>query len=113
MGDWPLLSLVTFLPLVGAAFIFLVRGEPEVVARNARSVALWTSLVTFLLSLLVWGNFDPTQAGYQLVEKATGCRAWASATTWASTASRSGSCCSAPCSPWSASWAPGTRSSTG
>ena len=70
MGDWPLLSLVTFLPLVGAAFIFLVRGEPEVVARNARSVALWTSLVTFLLSLLVWGNFDPTQGGYQLVEKA-------------------------------------------
>jgi NADH-quinone oxidoreductase subunit M len=69
MGDWPLLSLVTFLPLVGAAFIFFIRGEPEVVARNSRSVALWTSLVTFLLSLLVWGNFDPAQAGYQLVEK--------------------------------------------
>lgn len=70
MGDWPLLSLVTFLPLVGAAFILFVRGEPEVVASNAKSVALWTSLVTFLLSLLVWGNFDSAQAGYQLVEKA-------------------------------------------
>jgi NADH-quinone oxidoreductase subunit M len=69
MGDWPLLSLVTFLPMVGAGFIFFIRGEPEVVARNSRSVALWTSLVTFLLSLLVWGNFDPAQPGFQLVEK--------------------------------------------
>ena len=31
---------------------------------------LWTSLVTFLLSLMVWGNFDPAQGGFQLVEKA-------------------------------------------
>ncbi len=72
MSDWPLLSLVTFLPLVGAAFILLIRGEPAVVAQNSRSVALWTSLVTFLLSLLVLGNFDPGQAGFQLVEK----RSW-------------------------------------
>ena len=69
MSDWPLLSLTTFLPLVGAAFIAFIRGEPEIVARNARSVALWTSLVTFVLSLLVWANFDSGQAGYQLVER--------------------------------------------
>ena len=69
MSDWPLLSLTTFLPLVGAAFIAFIRGEPEVVARNARSVALWTSLVTFVLSLLVWANFDPSQGGFQLVER--------------------------------------------
>ena len=70
MSDWPLLSLVTFLPLVGAAFIVFIHGEPEVVARNSRSVALWSALVTFVLSLMVWGNFDPAQAGFQLVEKA-------------------------------------------
>lgn len=69
MSDWPLLSLVTFLPLVGAAFILFIRGEPEVVAQNARSVALWTSIITFLLSLLIWANFDSSQGGYQLVEK--------------------------------------------
>ena len=51
MGDWPLLSLVTFLPLVGVAFIVVLRGDEEVVARNSRSVALWTSLLTFVLSL--------------------------------------------------------------
>ena len=69
MSDWPLLSLVTFLPLVGAAFILFIRGEPEVVAQNSRSVALWTALVTFLLSILVWANFDPAQPGFQMVEK--------------------------------------------
>ena len=69
MSDWPLLSLVTFLPLVGAAFILFIRGDEEIVARNARSVALWTSLATFLLSLLIWGNFDNAQAGFQLVEQ--------------------------------------------
>ncbi len=69
MSDWPLLSLVTFLPLVGATFIFFIRGEEEVVAQNSRAVALWTALVTFLLSLLIWAQFDPTDPGFQLVEK--------------------------------------------
>jgi NADH-quinone oxidoreductase subunit M len=69
MSDWPLLSLVIFLPLAGAGFILLIRGEPEVVAQNARSVALWTASITFLLSLLIWGTFDPTRADFQLVEK--------------------------------------------
>ncbi len=69
MSDWPLLSLVIFLPLAGAGFILLIRGEPEVVAQNARSVALWTASITFLLSLLIWGNFDSASADFQLVEK--------------------------------------------
>ncbi|HEX6980514.1 MAG TPA: NADH-quinone oxidoreductase subunit M [Alphaproteobacteria bacterium] len=68
-ASWPLLSLVTFLPLVGAGFILLVRGDAEVVARNARAVALWTSLITFALSLLLWINFDTTTAQFQFVEK--------------------------------------------
>jgi len=70
MDDFPLLSLVTFLPLVGVLFILFIRGDAEVVAQNARAVALWTSLVTFALSLLIWVRFDPTQAGFQMVEEA-------------------------------------------
>ena len=54
MSHWPLLSLVTFLPLVGAAFILMTRGDEAVVARNARNIALWTSLIDFALSLLLW-----------------------------------------------------------
>jgi NADH-quinone oxidoreductase subunit M len=70
MSDWPLLSLVIFLPLAGAGFILLIRGEPEVVAQNARAVALWTSGITFLLSLLIYGNFDPSRHDFQMVEQA-------------------------------------------
>ena len=70
MSHWPLLSLVTFLPLVGAGFILMTRGEEEVVARNARMIALWTSLIVFALSLVLWIDFDPHRAGFQFVERA-------------------------------------------
>ncbi len=74
MSDWPLLSIVIFLPLVGAAFILLVRGEEELVARNGRNVALWTTLITFVVSLLLWTGFDNSTAAFQFVEK----KAWIS-----------------------------------
>lgn len=71
--DFPILTTITFLPLLGAVMIFFImKGEPEVVAQNAKLVALWTSLVTLLLcvSLLFHGGFDPSVAGYQLTEEA-------------------------------------------
>jgi len=67
---WPLLSLVTFLPLVGAAFILMARGDDAVVARNARNIALWTSLIDLGLSLVLWFEFDPNTADFQFVERA-------------------------------------------
>ena len=70
MTDWPLLTLITFLPLVGALFILAIRGEAAVVNRNARNVALLTSGVTFLLSLGLWIGFDRGTADFQFVEKA-------------------------------------------
>jgi NADH-quinone oxidoreductase subunit M len=70
MNDWPLLSIITFLPLLGAAFILTIRGEAAVVARNSRNVALLTSVATFLVSLLVWANFNPATADFQMVDKA-------------------------------------------
>ena len=69
MSSWPILSLVTFLPLVGALFCLVVQGPKEAVDRNCRSAALITSLVTFLISLLLWVRFDPTKAGFQFEEK--------------------------------------------
>lgn len=67
---WPLLSLITFVPLIGAAFIFVfARGTPEVVARNARYMALWTSLITFALSLFLWFGFERGTADFQFVEQ--------------------------------------------
>ncbi len=69
MSDFPILSLVTFLPLVGALAILIIRGDDEVVARNARATALWTSLITFFLSLMLWTGFDRKSAAFQFVEK--------------------------------------------
>ncbi len=70
MIHWPLLSLVTFLPLVGAALILMARGGDAVVARNARNIALWTSLIDLALSLVLWFEFDPSTADFQFVERA-------------------------------------------
>ena len=70
MSHFPVLSLLTFLPLVGAAFILVIRGDEKIVARNARSVALWTSLINFLLSLFLWFNFTPGSAAFQFQEQA-------------------------------------------
>ncbi|AGH98096.1 NADH-quinone oxidoreductase subunit M [Micavibrio aeruginosavorus] len=71
MIDFPILSLLTFLPLVGALFILTIRGDALVVARNARFAALYTSLFTFALSLYMMNNFDGSTASYQFVEKST------------------------------------------
>jgi len=70
MSNLPILSLVIFLPLVGALFIVFVRGEAADIARNARAVALWTSLATFLLSLALWLQFDTTTSAFQFEERA-------------------------------------------
>ncbi|MDP1751156.1 MAG: NADH-quinone oxidoreductase subunit M [Reyranella sp.] len=69
MSSWPILSLVTFLPLVGALFCLVVNGPKEAVDRNCRSAALLTSLATFLVSLVLWVRFDPAKASFQFEEK--------------------------------------------
>ncbi|WP_422036062.1 NADH-quinone oxidoreductase subunit M [Reyranella sp.] len=69
MSSWPILSLITFLPLVGALFCLIVNGPKEAVDRNCRSVAIVTTTATFLISLLLWIQFDPTKAGFQFEEK--------------------------------------------
>ena len=70
-AGYPILSLLTWLPLVGVAFIMTVRGDDEVVARNARYAALWTSLIVFLISLKLWFLFDVTEPGFQFQEHVT------------------------------------------
>ena len=71
MTTWPILSVVTFLPAVGALLVYLLaRGSDEAAARNARWIALWTTLVTFTVSLILVMRFDPAQADFQFVEKA-------------------------------------------
>jgi NADH-quinone oxidoreductase subunit M len=68
MTSWPILSVITFLPLAGALFIAFLR-EDEAGARNARWVALWTTLITFAVSLLLLWRFDPGSPEFQFLEK--------------------------------------------
>ncbi len=69
MSDWPILSTVTFLPLVGAILVLVIRGDDDVARRNIYHVALWTTAVTFVLSLFIWANFDGSNPGFQMVEQ--------------------------------------------
>src|SRR5688572_20726665 len=59
-----LLSLVTFLPIVGAV---VVAALPE---RAAKTSALAVSLLAFVASIPLWFQFDPASPEvFQLVEK--------------------------------------------
>ena len=65
-----ILSITTFLPAVGALFILAVSGGEAARARNARWIALITTIVVFVLSLVVWYEFDGKTAAFQFVEQA-------------------------------------------
>ena len=69
MTTWPILSVTTFLPLVGALLVYVVRGEDEAAKRNSRWIALWTTLITFAVSVILVMRFDPANADFQFVEK--------------------------------------------
>ncbi len=69
MTNWPILSVVTFLPVVGVVLIYLARGDDEAARRNARWIALWTTLITFAVSVELILAFDPAVTDFQFVEK--------------------------------------------
>jgi NADH-quinone oxidoreductase subunit M len=69
MTTWPILSVVTFLPLLGALVIYVSRGDDEAARRNSRWIALWTTIVTFAISLILVWRFDPANPDFQFVEK--------------------------------------------
>ena len=69
MIDWPILTTVTFMPLVGAALIMMIRDDGKYGLANIRNVALFTTIFTFLMSLLIWIGFDESNPGFQMVER--------------------------------------------
>ena len=68
MTGFPILTFLLLLPLIGALIILPIKGEEENGKRNIRQVALLTTLATFVLSLVMWGNFENAEAGFQFVE---------------------------------------------
>ena len=66
MGEsFPILTVVTFLPVLGIVLLLLVDKNRQLLVRN---VALFTSLVTFLVSLFLYFKFDPGTGDMQFVE---------------------------------------------
>jgi len=69
MISFPILSLLTFLPLIGGLIIFTIRGDEKVVAQNAKSAALFISGINFLIALFMYSYFDKGSAEFQFTEK--------------------------------------------
>ncbi|MGE0196863.1 MAG: NADH-quinone oxidoreductase subunit M, partial [Methylocystis sp.] len=69
MFGFGILSGVTFLPLVGVAFLLTQKSDDEASLANIRWATLATTLATFALSLVVWSTFDTTSAAFQFVEE--------------------------------------------
>jgi NADH-quinone oxidoreductase subunit M len=68
--NWPILSVVTFLPVFGAVLIMvMVRGNERFARGTARWISLWTTLVTLAFSLVMVWRFDASSAEFQFVEK--------------------------------------------
>jgi NADH-quinone oxidoreductase subunit M len=66
-ADWPILSIIIWLPIIGG---LLVLASGDRAPNISRWLALSVSIATFLLSLPLWAGFDSTTASMQFVEKA-------------------------------------------
>ncbi|WP_121061752.1 NADH-quinone oxidoreductase subunit M [Chachezhania antarctica] len=65
-----ILSIVTFTPMVAAVILALVqRGTDESAQQLAKYYALFTTTVTFLVSLGILFQFDASNTGFQMVEE--------------------------------------------
>ena len=67
--NFPILSAIIFIPLIGAIFVFLSRGNLKNTEKNAKYVAIFSTLVNFLLAIFLWYSFDPTTPNFQFIEK--------------------------------------------
>ena len=69
MSDLSILSLLVFLPLIGALIIYLSSSFSQMTDEATKLFGFSISILTFLLSLYIWQSFDPESSAYQLEEK--------------------------------------------
>ena len=67
--NFPILSAIIFIPLIGALFIFITKGPQKNVEKNSKHVAIFSSVANFLLSIFLWFSFDATVSTFQFVEE--------------------------------------------
>ena len=67
--NFPILSSITFLPLIGAIFIFFTSNDKEEKNSSSIYISIFTSFANFFLSLFLWYSFDNQFSGFQFVEE--------------------------------------------
>ena len=67
--NFPILSAIIFIPLIGAFFILTTKGIPKNIERNSCYVAIFATTTNFFLSLLLWYLFDSSISDFQFVEE--------------------------------------------
>ena len=67
--NFPILSTIIFIPLIGAFFIFIAKGSQKNVEKNSKYVAIFSSLANFFLSIVLWFAFDKTTSEFQFIEE--------------------------------------------
>ena len=66
--NFPILSSIILIPLIGAFFILLTKGDQKNVEKNSKYVAIFTSIANFILTIILWISFDSTTSDFQFVE---------------------------------------------
>ena len=65
--NFPILSTIIFLPLLGALFIFISNKKNE--SSSAIYISIFTSMANLLLTFFLWYSFDKSFAGFQFIEE--------------------------------------------
>jgi len=69
MVDFPILSLILFIPILGILLMVLIRNTSERTERNLKQTAIWITSLNFLVSLLLIIFFDYENPSFQFEEK--------------------------------------------
>ena len=67
--NFPILSFLILIPIIGALFILITKGKEKNVEKNSKHVAIFTSIANFFLSIFLWYSFDASTSEFQFVEK--------------------------------------------
>ena len=67
--NFPILSAIIFIPIIGALFIFIIRGNQKTVEKNSKNVAVFSSLANLILSIFLWFSFDSSISDFQFIEE--------------------------------------------
>ena len=66
--NFPILSSLILLPTIGSLFLLFSKDKKNESSSTIKYVALFTSIVNFLISIYLWFLFDSSTSSFQFVE---------------------------------------------